>query len=141
MSLRALRGAITVDVDTREQVMLRTSELLEELFERNGLKNDDVVSVFFTATPDIMSAPPAAAARAFGLVDVPLLCAQEMAVVGSLEHCVRLMLHIETDHSRDELQHVFLRGARSLRPDLVSEDAASPSDDSSRNKPGREAQS
>lgn len=124
MPIRAIRGAITVDADTRDEIAARTTTLLETLYERNDLVHDDVISILFTATQDLASAPPAAAARAFGLVDVPLLCAQEMPVVGSLPLCIRLMLHIETDRPRDELRHVFLRGATALRPEL-----AEPGDD------------
>lgn len=124
MSIRAIRGAITVDADTRDEIAARTTTLLETLYERNGLSHDDVISILFTATQDLASAPPAAAARTFGLIDVPLLCAQEMPVVGSLPLCIRLMLHIDTDKPRSELRHVFLRGATALRPEL-----AEPGDD------------
>ena len=119
MPIRAIRGAITVDADTRDEIATRTTTLLETLYERNQLDHDDVISILFTATQDLASAPPAAAARSFGLVDVPLLCAQEMPVVGSLSLCIRLMLHIETDRPRGELRHVFLRGATVLRPELA----------------------
>lgn len=124
MPIRAIRGAITVDADVKEEIATRTTTLLETLYERNDLQHDDVISILFTATQDLASAPPAAAARTFGLVDVPLLCAQEMPVVGSLPLCIRLMLHIETDRPRSELRHVFLRGATALRPEL-----AEPGDD------------
>lgn len=123
-SLRALRGAITIDVDTPEEIGRQTRRLLETLYERNGLSHDDVISVLFSATPDLMSVAPAVAAREFGMVDIPLLCTTEMPVTGSLEMCVRLLAHIETTKSRDELRHVFLRGATVLRPDL-----AEPGDD------------
>ena len=119
MPIRAIRGAITVDADTRDEIATRTTTLLETLYERNQLEHDDVISILFTATQDLTSAPPAAAARTFGLVDVPLLCAQEMPVIGSLPLCIRLMLHIETDRQRTELRHVFLRGATVLRPELA----------------------
>jgi len=119
MPIRAIRGAITVDADTRQEIADRTTTLLETIYERNDLDHDDVISILFTATQDLASAPPALAARAFGLVDVPLLCAQEMPVIGSLPLCIRLMLHIETDRSRTELRHVFLRGATALRPELA----------------------
>ncbi len=119
MPVRALRGAITIDADTPDEVRRRTTDLLTKLYERNELSHDDVVSILFTATVDIRSAPPAAAARTFGLVDVPLLCAQEMDVDGSLQSCIRLMLHIETDAERADLRHVFLRGATALRPELA----------------------
>ena len=119
MAVRALRGAITVDVDTPEEIRLRTVELLRTIFERNDLSLDDVISILFTATEDVASLPPAAGARGFGLVDVPLLCAQEMPTDGGLEQCIRLMLHIESDKPKSELRHVFLRGATRLRPDLA----------------------
>ncbi len=122
MPIRALRGAITVDADSRDEVLARTTELISELYARNELENDDVISILFTATSDIASVAPAVAARHLGITDAPLLCAQEMAVIGSLPLCVRLMLHIETDTPRDELRHVFLRGATVLRPDLADPD-------------------
>ena len=119
MPLHALRAAITLDVDSPEEVMKRTTALLEALYERNGLTHSSVVSILFTATADIESAPPAVAARKFGLLDVPLLCAAEMPVAGSLEMCIRMMLHIDSDVERSELRHVFLRGATKLRPELA----------------------
>jgi len=119
MQVRAIRGAITVDFDDPEEIRRRTIQLVATVFERNSLHVDDVISIFFTATSDIMSLPPAAGARAFGLVDVPLICAQEMATVGGLEHCIRLMLHVTTDRPRDKTRHVFLRRATTLRPELV----------------------
>lgn len=119
MAVRALRGATTVDVDDPTEVRHRTIQLIEVLFERNQLAGDDVISIFFTTTDDVRSLPPAAAARAVGLDDVPLLCAQEMGSDIGLQRCVRMMLHVETDRPRDELRHVFLRGATTLRPELA----------------------
>lgn len=119
MAVRALRGAITVDEDDPTEIRQRTIDMLTVLFERNDLDTDDVISIFFTATSDLRSLPPAAAARAFGLVDVPLLCGQEMPTDGGLGRCVRMLLHIETDKPRDDLRHVFLRGATTLRPELA----------------------
>lgn len=119
MAVRALRGAITVDVDDPTEIKSRTIDLLTTLFERNSLSGDDIISIFFTATDDLHSLPPAAAARDFGLVDVPLLCVQEMDAEVGPDLCVRMMLHIDTTKTRDELRHVFLRGATVLRPDLV----------------------
>ncbi|MDH3681074.1 MAG: chorismate mutase [Acidimicrobiia bacterium] len=119
MAVRALRGAITVDADDPTEIRQRTIDMLQALFDRNRLEIDDVISILFTTTTDLRSLPPAAAARAFGLIDVPLLCAQEMETDGSLKHCIRLMLHVETDQGRDELRHVFLRGATTLRPELA----------------------
>ena len=119
MAVRALRGAITVDDDHPDEITQRTTTLLETLFDRNQLTGDDLISIFFTATADVTSLPPAAAARALGLVDVPLLCAQEMASEVGPDRCIRLMLHVDTSRHRSELRHVFLRGATVLRPDLV----------------------
>lgn len=119
MAVRALRGAITVDVDEPEEIRRRTVDLLSTIFDRNGIALDDVISILFTATEDLASLPPAAGARGFGLVDVPLLCAQEMPTDGGLARCIRLMLHIETDLPKSELRHVFLREATKLRPDLA----------------------
>ncbi len=124
MAVRALRGAITVDVDEPEEIRERTIQLLTTLFERNDIAIDDIISIFFTATEDIQSLPPAAGARGFGLTEVPLLCATEMPTDGGLGMCIRLMLHIDTDIARADLRHVFLRRATTLRPDL-----AEPGDD------------
>jgi chorismate mutase len=119
MAVRALRGAITVDADEAGEIKRRTSQLLTAIFERNGIGAEDVISVFFTATEDLRSIAPAAGARETGLTEVPLLCATEMPVAGSLGRCVRLLLHLETDRPRSELRHVFLRGATALRPELA----------------------
>lgn len=128
MALRALRGAITVDGDDATEVKRRTVQLLSTLFDRNELDADDLISILFTATEDLRSVAPAAGAREFGLTDVPLLCATEMPVDGSLERCVRLLLHIDTDRPRSELRHVFLRGATVLRPDLAEPGDDQPAD-------------
>ncbi|MGE3619984.1 MAG: chorismate mutase [Acidimicrobiia bacterium] len=117
-ALRALRGATTVDVDTEEHVHDRVLALLGEMFERNGVDHDDLVSIVFTATDDIHSTFPAAAARKFGLGDVPLLCARELDIVGGTERCVRVLIHLTTERSRSELRHVYLEGAVGLRDDL-----------------------
>jgi len=121
MAVRALRGATTLDEDTPEQMHDRMKALFSALYERNGLDNGDVISVFLTATPDITSEFPARAARAWGLDDVPLLGAQELDVAGAMPRCVRVLLHVETERGRDELKHVFLEGAVQLRPDLVDD--------------------
>lgn len=117
-AVRALRGATTVDEDTPGQVEDRVVALLQAMFDRNGVGHDDLISIFFTATPDIVSTFPATAARTLGLGDVPLICAQEIAVPGSTERCVRVMAHLFTDRPRDELHHVYLEGAQNLRDDL-----------------------
>jgi chorismate mutase len=88
------------------------------MMERNGLEHDDVVSVLFTTSPDLTSAFPATGARGVGFGDVPLLCASEIDVPGAMTRCVRVMMHVYTTRSRDELRHVYLRNAQALRDDL-----------------------
>ena len=117
-AVRALRGATTVDADEPDQITARTVELLEAMFERNGVSHDDLISIWFTATADLVSTFPATAARTIGLGDVPLLCAREIPVVGSMPRCIRVLAHLATERSRSELHHVYLEGATTLRDDL-----------------------
>ena len=117
-AVRALRGATTVEADTPEQISARTVALLESMLDRNGVDHEDLISVVFTTTPDLVSMFPATAARAAGLGDVPLLCASEIAVVGATPRCIRILVHLTTARRRDELHHVYLEGARGLRDDL-----------------------
>jgi chorismate mutase len=116
--VRAIRGATTVDRDTRAEVIARTQELVEEIVTRNGIDDDDMVSILFTATDDIRSAFPAEAAREAGLTRVPLMCARELAIEGGVERCIRIMLHVYTTLGSDELRHPSLHDARQLRTDL-----------------------
>lgn len=118
MKLLALRGAITVDDDTKEQVVARTQQLVRAMLERNAVEHDDIVSVIFTATDDIHSEFPATAARALGLGDIPLLCARELDIAHGMPLCIRVLLHFHGDRDRAALHHVYLEGARSLRDDL-----------------------
>jgi len=117
-TLRGLRGAITLDEDSRDQVMERTGRLLGTMLERNELVKEDLVSVIFTATEDIRSEFPAAAARAIGLSDVPLLCTRELDIDGAVKLCIRVLMHLYTERSPAELRHVYLEGAEPLRTDL-----------------------
>lgn len=117
-ALRALRGAITVDVDEEAHVHERVVVLLEEMCERNGVHHDDIVSILFTATDDIHSTFPATGARKLGLGDVPLICARELDIVGGAERCIRVLMHLTTERSRADLRHVYLEGAVALRDDL-----------------------
>lgn len=117
-AVRALRGATTVEADTPEQISERTVALLSAMLERNGASHEDLISVVFTTTPDLVSMFPATAARTMGLGDVPLLCASEIAVVGATPRCIRILLHFTTERTRDQLHHVYLEGARGLRDDL-----------------------
>ena len=117
-AVRALRGATTIDSDTPEQIEERIVALLKELMDRNGIHHDDLISIVFTATADIDSAFPASAARAFGLGDVPLLCAQELDIEGGTPLCLRVLIHMTTERGREELHHIYLEGAQGLRDDL-----------------------
>jgi chorismate mutase len=117
-AVRALRGATTVDDDTRDQITERVVELLVAMFERNGVDHDDLISVLFTATDDIHAMFPAEAARTIGFGDVPLLCARELDIAGATGRCIRVLAHLTTERRRDELHHVYLHGARTLRDDL-----------------------
>lgn len=117
-SIRALRGATTCDVDESAHITERVVALLERLFERNGVDKDDLVSILFTATDDLHSMFPAAAARTMGLGDVPLICARELDIEGGTPRCIRVLLHLCTSTPRSELHHVYLEGAGSLRDDL-----------------------
>ena len=116
--LRALRGATTVEEDVEAHVHERVVELLEAMCERNAIDHDDVVSILFTATDDVHSTFPAAGARKAGFGDVPLICARELDVRGSTPRCLRVMMHLYSDRSRDELHHIYLHGAVGLRDDL-----------------------
>jgi chorismate mutase len=117
-SVRALRGATTVDEDTVEQVTERVQELLRDLMSRNGLVEEDVISAIFTATHDVVSMFPATAARGVGFGAVPLLCATEIPVPGAKPRCLRVLLHVTTTLAREQLHHVYLHGAQGLRDDL-----------------------
>ena len=118
LTVRALRGATTADADTPQDIADRIQELLRELFERNDVDHEDLISIVFTATGDLVSMFPAAAARQMGLGDVPLICARELDVVGSTPRCLRVLAHVNTDRPRNQLHHVYLEGARGLRDDL-----------------------
>lgn len=116
--VRAVRGATTVDVDTREQVIERTKELVREVVTRNAVDPEDLISILFTATDDISSAFPAEAAREAGFTRVPLMCARELDIVDGIERCIRVMVHIHTELGAEDLRHPYLHGARQLRTDL-----------------------
>jgi chorismate mutase len=118
MAVRAVRGAIQVDADDRDEILQGTTELVTEVLRRNGIDPADLISIVFTATPDLTAEFPAYAARLLGLTDVPLLCTTEIAVPGSMPRVLRLLAHVDTPRSRAEIRHVYLRGATGLRTDL-----------------------
>ncbi|HET9501141.1 MAG TPA: chorismate mutase [Marmoricola sp.] len=119
MSVRAIRGATQLEDDTREQVLDRVSELVLEVMAANALEVDDFISVMFTATSDVVSEFPAYAARQLGFGEVPLLCARELEIDGSMPRVVRLLAHVETELPRSQVTHVYLHGAAALRSDLT----------------------
>lgn len=121
MAVRAIRGATQLPADTKAAMAIAVPELVAEVFSRNGISQQDVISMLFTSTPDLVSGFPATAARQMGLAEVPLMCAQEIAVPGSLPRVVRVMMHVDVDLSRHEIEHVFLHGASSLREDLTGD--------------------
>jgi chorismate mutase len=116
--VRGLRGASTCVANTSEEITEVTQELLLAMMERNGLVHDDVISVLFTTTPDLNAAFPAAAARGIGFGDVALMCAREIDVPGSMALTVRVLMHAYTERPREDMRHVYLRNAQSLRDDL-----------------------
>ena len=118
-SVRAFRGATQLSADTKEEMKSAVVELLKEILFSNSLSTDDLISILFTATPDLQSDFPAAGIREFGLLDLPLICAQELDIKGALPRTVRLMIHANSPLSRNEISHIYLRGAAVLRPGLA----------------------
>ncbi|MFO8151570.1 MAG: chorismate mutase [Trueperaceae bacterium] len=119
--VRGIRGATTVEEDRAELVLEATRELLSAMLEANGIDDfEPIAAIFFTTTPDLVSTFPAEAARELGMQRVPLICNQEIPVAGRLGRAVRVMLQLNTRKRQDEIVHVYLRGAKALRPDLIS---------------------
>ncbi len=119
MSVRAVRGATQLDEDVRDHLLDRVAEMVQDVMSSNDLEVEDFISIIFTATADLTSEFPAYAARQLGFADVPLICARELEIEGSMPRVVRMMAHIDTDLARDEITHVFLHGAAALRRDLA----------------------
>ncbi|MCC6383313.1 MAG: chorismate mutase [Dehalococcoidia bacterium] len=119
MPVRGIRGATTVSKNTKEDILDATRELLAAMVEANDVDPLDVASGWFTTTPDVNAEFPAVAARQMGWTFVPLMCGHEMKVPGSLPLCVRILLHVNTDKGAHDIHHVYIRGARALRPDLA----------------------
>jgi chorismate mutase len=118
MLCRGVRGATTVDLDTREEILKATRQLLALMIRLNGIEPEDVGSAIFTTTPDLNAEFPALAARQLGWLEVPLLCTHELAVPGSLPRCIRILVHWNTEKPQQEIRHVYIRDAARLRPDL-----------------------
>lgn len=128
--VRGIRGATTVEHNTREAIVATARELLEEMLRRNDVPADEIASAWFTTTRDLDAEFPAVAAREMGWNNIALMCAHEMEVPGSLPRCLRILLHVNMPRNQAAVQHVYLHGARVLRPDVtVSEgpcDASGP---------------
>jgi chorismate mutase len=119
VTVRAVRGATQLESDEREHLLERVAEMVLDVMSSNGLEVDDFISVIFTATSDIVSEFPAYAARRLGFGEIPLLCARELEVEGSMPRVVRMLAHVETDLPRAGITHVYLHGAAGLRRDLT----------------------
>ena len=117
---RGVRGATTCEENSRESILAATREMLARLIEANGLHPDDIASAIFTTTPDLNAEFPAVAARELGWLDTALLCGHEMAVPGSLQRCIRVLVHWNTERRADEVVHVYIREAASLRPERAA---------------------
>ena len=120
MRCRGIRGATVVENNTKEGIVEAARELLTHMVEKNGVRVEDVSCIIFTTTQDLDAEFPAAAARELGWSHIALLCAQEMAVPGSLASCLRILMLWNTEKSADEVHHVYLKGAKELRPDLTT---------------------
>ncbi|MBN1521507.1 MAG: chorismate mutase [Candidatus Aureabacteria bacterium] len=121
MPVRGIRGAITVDNNTPEDIVQETRVLLKEMIEKNHIRKEDVCSIFFSVTLDLTSEFPALAARQLGFTDTPLLCLTEIPVPESLGKVVRILIHCNTKTSQKDMIHVYLKEAVSLRPDLSAD--------------------
>jgi chorismate mutase len=116
--ISCIRGAITVNSNTKEEILNATKELLNNIIEANKLSSDEIVSILFTCTRDLDEAYPAVAARDIGITKAALMCVQEMYVKGSLTMCIRVMLQIQSDRTQTACKHIYLKNAAALRPDL-----------------------
>ncbi len=119
MMTRGVRGATTCRANTADDILEATAEMLRELVDGNGISTDDVAGALFSVTPDLDAVFPARAARDLGWHDVPLMCTREIPVPGALDRCIRVMVLWNTPKSQKDIVHVYLHGAKSLRPDLV----------------------
>jgi chorismate mutase len=121
MVVRGIRGANCVEADEPEQILAATRELLEAICQANEITDfSEICSAIFTTTSDLTSTFPAEAARTMGMGLVPLLCATEIPVPGSMSRCIRILLHVNTNKPPDQIKHVYLGEAKKLRPDMTS---------------------
>jgi chorismate mutase len=118
MMIRGVRGATTVEVDTKDEILTATRQLLALMIRVNQIKSEDVASALFSVTADLNAEFPALAARQLGWLEVPMLCTHELSVPGSLPKCIRILVHWNTEKTQSQIQHVYIREAVRLRPDL-----------------------
>ena len=119
MAIRAVRGATQLEEDSRDHMLDRVAEMVLDVMDSNGLAVEDFVSVIFTATSDLVAEFPAYAARQLGFGEVPLICARELEIAGSMPRVVRMLAHVESDLAKSEVTHCYLHGAAALRKDLT----------------------
>lgn len=115
----SVRGAITVDSNTKENIINDTKILLKDILKRNNINIEEIISIVFSATKDLTAAYPAIGARELGIVNASLMCVSEMYVEKSLDKCIRIMVSVNQAKSQKEVKHVYLKGAQKLRPDLA----------------------
>ena len=120
MLVRGIRGATSVVENDKNEIISKTTELLQTIISENNIEKEDIVSVIFTVTDDVSAEFPAVAARELGWTTVPLLCTREIPVPGSLQSCIRVLFHINTEKSQNEIKSIYLHDAKKLRPDLAS---------------------
>ncbi|MFW5998343.1 MAG: chorismate mutase [Bacillota bacterium] len=120
--MRGIRGAITVSNNSKNEIITATSNLINKIIEENQVKTEEIVSMIFTATRDLDKIYPAVAARQCGYENIPLMCYQELNIQDSLDKCIRIMVYINRDCSLSNINHIYLNKAKTLRPDLVSDD-------------------
>jgi chorismate mutase len=117
--VRAIRGAITVENNDKDEILQATKQLLEKIISDNNVAKEDIVDIIFTLTPDLNAVFPARAAREIGFSNVPLMCMSEIPIDGALEKCIRILLTTNTEKSQNEIKHIYLKNAVALRPDLA----------------------
>ncbi len=116
--VRGIRGAVRVDSNGKSEILSSTRKLLQDMLSANSVNKEDIVSIFFTATDDLNAEFPAYATRDMDLTTVPLLCAREIAVPGSMDRLIRILIHVNTDKTQSEIKHQYLGETSMLRPDL-----------------------
>jgi chorismate mutase len=117
--LRGIRGAITIEENSKSLIVAGADELLIEILSKNKINIEDIASIFFSTTKDLNAEYPAVAARKQGLLNVALFCTHEMEIPGGLQKCLRILLHVNTEQGYNDIKHIYLKGAKILRPDLA----------------------